>query len=568
MRLRPLEPGYDEEDWKSILEQYLRDNFATVSEGMVLEVPQGHGRRGVWRFLVDQAEPRGWGGVCVIDTDLEVDIEPLDEAQARETVRRRTEKRATGGRVKVGEVVKGVVGAGEEEHWELGEWEKGRAIEVMVEMEGEEVEEGRDLDVMVVTDREHMKPRLGGFVWGDLGWTFPKRVRIEAEDEKIVGAEKLLIGIRGWRDPNEGPSKEEDGSPRGYSLRITQSPETTPTNTLVEDSSDPDSTPCPNCHQPIPTRTLPLHTTFCARNNIPCPHPSCNRVFLRNSPSLSSHWHCPSASEDFCLASGDSPLSLLKHNTLSHTPLSCPSCSSPQPSLLHLSHHTTTTCPQKLLLCPFCHLLVPQLSPPPSTLLPSAHELECGSRTTSCPQPRCTRRVRLRDLEVHLQTHELDRLDPVRNPIPLICCNPNCYRSRSDGNGLGLCEVCYGPLYAPGYDPDGSALRARIERRLVKQMVVGCGRAGCGNREACKIGAGEGWGMGEARKRAGDMVKRGELGFCVDQETGKRRGMAMELMVEGGWGWEWCCRAVEVGGGRVEEGRRWVEGFGVREGER
>jgi len=66
VRLRPLEAGYDDEDWKSILERYMSERFATVSEGIVLEVPRGIEKSKVWRFLVDQALPDG--AVCVVDT--------------------------------------------------------------------------------------------------------------------------------------------------------------------------------------------------------------------------------------------------------------------------------------------------------------------------------------------------------------------------------------------------------------------------------------------------------------------------------------------------------------------
>lgn len=64
VRLRPLEAGYDDEDWKPILERHLREGFATVVEGMLLQVPRG--TAGNWDFLVDQALPGG--AVCVVDT--------------------------------------------------------------------------------------------------------------------------------------------------------------------------------------------------------------------------------------------------------------------------------------------------------------------------------------------------------------------------------------------------------------------------------------------------------------------------------------------------------------------
>lgn len=41
VKLRPLEAGYDPEDWKSLLEQHLRANFTTLTNGEVLVVHGG-----------------------------------------------------------------------------------------------------------------------------------------------------------------------------------------------------------------------------------------------------------------------------------------------------------------------------------------------------------------------------------------------------------------------------------------------------------------------------------------------------------------------------------------------
>src|SRR6202012_559271 len=55
VKLRPLEAGYDPEDWKSLLERYLRDNYTTLTRGELLVVPGAHRER--FRFLVDKFEP-------------------------------------------------------------------------------------------------------------------------------------------------------------------------------------------------------------------------------------------------------------------------------------------------------------------------------------------------------------------------------------------------------------------------------------------------------------------------------------------------------------------------------
>lgn len=68
VKLRPLEAGYDPEDWKSILEEHLRSNFTTLTNGEVLVVHGGRGldgKREEFRFLVDGFKPeRGWNMCC------------------------------------------------------------------------------------------------------------------------------------------------------------------------------------------------------------------------------------------------------------------------------------------------------------------------------------------------------------------------------------------------------------------------------------------------------------------------------------------------------------------------
>ncbi|KAI9872437.1 MAG: hypothetical protein M1823_008170, partial [Watsoniomyces obsoletus] len=68
VRLRPLEAGYDPEDWKALLERHLRDNFTTLTLNEVLDVSAS--RHEHFRFLVDKLEPEV-DGICVVDTDLE-----------------------------------------------------------------------------------------------------------------------------------------------------------------------------------------------------------------------------------------------------------------------------------------------------------------------------------------------------------------------------------------------------------------------------------------------------------------------------------------------------------------
>lgn len=637
VRLRPLEAGYDEEDWKALLERELRIGYSTLTVGEILSVGRGKGGGDglgageKYKFLIDRLLPEGSEGVTVVDTDMEVEMQPLSEEQARETLQKRLARKngggvgrgkgggkAKGGKVGVGEVVEGGVRRGEYIDFRLEKWDrrKGVAVELVVgEGAGGDEGVGGMLDLLVSTSRytgaggdgAAPGPREDEYVWGDLGNQSVKRVAIgpgnvellplseelaEASGEGEHGVEYLSITVHGYAPPGDEASDAETP----FRLRISQDPD----DLDIPDSptTPPQATPgpteklCTNCHQAIPQRTYPLHTAFCHRNNIPCPHhPPCAAIFHRNTPHLTkTHWHCP-----HCPAKandGLSPAGLQKHISTQHTPRACPSCAhpAPLPSLPALAHHRTTTCPAKPILCRFCHLLVPQDAPSPTTpqhilttLTP--HEHTCGSRTTDCPL--CARPVKLSALHAHLRNHTLARLS---RPAPRPCANLLCARLGGTANPLGLCAICFGPMYVAD-DPAGVHLRRRVERRLLAQGVSGCRRGYCRNgwcatgRANLGVGAFEG-GMGGVRRGVVEGVfERWDAGgggagggnglglglrLCVDEANQRRRGLVEGVCLEEGYGVEWGVQALEeLGGGADEEGvRRWLGRYGVREGER
>lgn len=606
VKLRPLEAGYDPEDWKALLEQHLRSNFTTLTNGEIIEIPTGRRngqKREVFRFLIDGFQPDG-EGICVVDTDLEVDIEPLNEEQARETLKRIFEKKqrapgtsggsSPGGTLDLMKVVEGQVLDGEYVDFEIPSWMRSQGLEI--ELSGVDPEDEVDLYVNPFGPRQRAKPRADEFVFGDTTSTYPKRIRLQPTNVELEDAESLMVSVHAYAS-----SDAEDSSklPRRFKIRAApyDPKDLLETPNGVSNSAappNPDDVQCKNCLQWVPQRTLFLHENFCLRNNTVCPK-GCGQVFQKRSDAFQNHWHCPQ--DTFW---GNTPLSRAKHDDLYHTSHACESCDRTFTSLAQLAQHKTSVCPQKLILCQFCHLVVPQEGDPDepnaeallSGLTP--HELADGARTTECHL--CNKIVRLREMAIHLKHHDLEKLS---RPSPRLCRNINCGRTldganntgdtragtrmgRGPGNDIGLCGVCFGPLYVSMNDPDGKALRRRVERRYLSQLLTGCGKASCRN-EYCKTGR-TNMGIQPASVSTKDAlplikplleklpVREGDtpetpLHFCTDESSQQRRKLAEMLAAEGdvsgkgGYGLEWCVAALEAEGGDVDKARLWLRGW-------
>jgi hypothetical protein len=203
VRLRPLEAGYDPEDWKSLLEEHLRSNFTTLTNGEVLVVQGGRGVGGKaeeFRFLVDGFKPEG-DGICVVDTDLEVDIEPLNEEQARETLKRivakaqrapgTTEGSSVGGQLSIFGGQDGQVVEGEYVDYELPSWDRTQGIEI--ELSGIDEEDEIDLFVSPFSSRQRVRPREDEHVFAEFSSRSPKRIRLQPTNIELEEAEALWI---------------------------------------------------------------------------------------------------------------------------------------------------------------------------------------------------------------------------------------------------------------------------------------------------------------------------------------------------------------------------------------
>lgn len=588
VRLRPLEAGYNPEDWKALLERHLRENFTTLTNGEILSVRGSRSEE--FRFLIDKFLPEG-DGICVVDTDLEVDIEALNEEQARETLKQimRKEQRAPGhaegssigGKIDVWKPFNGQVLEGEYVDLVLPSWDRSQALDI-----GLTIEEGDDVDLLVSPRSAHQRanPREDEHVWSDFSTGPTKRILIQPSNIGLDGAEELLISIRARK------YTESSERPQRFSLRTKNVPKESldggfenPVLIVEEDTEmhSPDEEQCKNCHQWVPKRTMMLHENFCLRNNILCPQ--CENVFQKKSQEWQDHWHCPHDSEY-----GNTPQNKEKHDEVCHTPQTCPHCSYNAVNLKDLAVHRTSVCPGKIILCQFCHLEVPQegdpLNPSAEALISglTEHELADGARTTECHL--CSKIVRLRDMATHLKHHELEKSSRSK---PAICRNVNCGRTlegvgkngeigaatrmgQGPGNDLGLCSICFGPLYVSMHDPEGKAMKRRIERRYISQLITGCGKAWCNN-EFCKTARSKAdkSALALTTKDALPMVKPlmdvanhdQPIYFCVDESSQRKKKIAELLAAEKLYELEWCVAACEAENGNLDGARQWLKNW-------
>lgn len=117
------------------------------------------------------------------------------------------------------------------------------------------------------------------------------------------------------------------------------------------------------------------------------------------------------------------------------------------------------------------------------------------------------------------------------------------------------------------YDPEGKALKRRIERRYLAQMMQGCGKRWCAN-EWCKTGRANS--KLEPKPLTAQLVlpqikplmdsvrdTHAPMYFCVDEANQRRRKLAEMLAAEGEFDLEWCIAACEAEGD-LDMARGWL----------
>ena len=293
IRLRPLEAGYNPDDWKPILERELRKHFTTLTNNTKIRI-RGGGKE-EFEFLIDKIEPEG-EAICVVDTDLEVDIEALDEEQARETLRiiaARSSKLAggtsSGGQIDIWKPVDGQVVAQSVVDYELPSWDRARPL--AIELTGFGDDDGLDLFVSPRSSSYRALPRQDEHVWGDFTTKSngEKIIVIRPDDVALKDCEKLLICVSSYAPRDPSPKARE--VVHAFSLRAQASATAAEADAEMEDAeSHADQKQCSNCKQWVPKASAFLHENFCIRNNVTCQE--CGRVFKRGSEEFENHWHC------------------------------------------------------------------------------------------------------------------------------------------------------------------------------------------------------------------------------------------------------------------------------------
>ena len=278
VRLRPLEAGYNPDDWKSLLERHLREHYTCLTKNSILSVNGVKGE--TFKFLVDRLSPEG-DGICVVDTDLEVDIEALNEEQARETMRQIMTKAQTEvvGGVSKGDLdiwkdVSGHVSPGGYVHYILPSWDRSQPLTIT--LSGIEQEDGVDLFVTPKSSRQRVLPRDSAHVFGDFSPAEDgvKSITMSPTNVEMEGAEAILVSVHGFSSENQRTSQ-----PIPFTVRAKVG---SPTSKAGQDRMEvdgeehsSDEEQCSNCKQWVPsvqwlyTRTFAGGTTSRALTALP-----------------------------------------------------------------------------------------------------------------------------------------------------------------------------------------------------------------------------------------------------------------------------------------------------------
>ena len=363
------------------MESNLRKNYATLTQGETITIQHtthnattGQTEARELSFLVAELTPSA-DGVLIINTDLEVDIVPLDSKQAENAVKAKHDMNGnlhnsylqwvTNSDSTARAQIISSVPQNATSYYQIAPLPNHPYYYVEIE------KLVNDVDVYI--SFQHSRPNEVDHDYYYVGSNSGK-VHVTSENMDPTHP-RIYFAVR---NVSAAESK--------YQLIIVSTNEPPVPNQRqdvwavpVEKSAPgPDYIQCDNCHQWIPKQTLPTHEAFCIRNNTNCPR--CDKVFKKSD--FNNHWHC-----DDCDYSGPAD-TREKHINRIHTSLIC-TCGKAL-YLPEMAQHRAESCPDRYIICRYCHIRQkagPRCTSPKDWMLGlqlSEHESECGARTIEC----------------------------------------------------------------------------------------------------------------------------------------------------------------------------------------
>ncbi|KAK5673028.1 hypothetical protein QVD99_000503 [Batrachochytrium dendrobatidis] len=561
--LAPLDDTYLQiPDIKYILESHLRQNHSTLTCGETLSITQ-HSPLRLFQFLIVELKP---ASACLcIDTDMEVNIHPVDPILAEKAV-----KNKILGQVAEPDDIINLV-------WHIDGTHTVPIDSIQANLnhpiyfrvhKPNDISGLRlivtpsqgDVDCFVSLISEHPSMLDHDFYNVDMGMSniwfnlSSSSVDVPFVYIAVVACTPSALFSIKMNVESSKPIDESSGTA-----------ETTASSLEKSDNLET----CTNCGSSVPSQTLLMHTAYCQRNNQRCTF--CNLVMRKSD--FANHWHC-----DLCKMLCD-PAAKEKHKNTHHTAIVCDCGLS-----LHLpliANHKQTECPNRFIVCRFCHLRVRagKLSQTARDLYLGTslteHESDCGARTIKCIK--CDRSVQLKDIQTHAQFHEFQK---TLIKLPPLCTNLNCARwvENAGENVMEMCRSCFAPFWSSSHDPGFQKLAQKLMSKYHQQLTHGCQKADCYN-QYCATSMHEQSHKGaldatEAAVQSMELFKRSffqkkggynpsvttEHYLCISDSVSSRRRYQVETMKQlmkcsSGWG----VKAMEANGDDLEQSIKWLE---------
>ncbi|PVH14976.1 uncharacterized protein CXQ87_005255 [Candidozyma duobushaemuli] len=549
LQLKPAQFYPHITNWKYYLESQLSQNYTTLTKGKPFFIDDRVAKTLVEVNVEDANAPT----VIVVDTDTILDVLPLNDIMAAQQL---SQNDATSALENIPELSSSEV-------LELAPFNQSAVPKIFkidlrkaqsgfsLVLKSENEDEAYNVDLLVALDKF---VKLDNFAFETM-----------SQDSVVANTDKAVeIDVRSDMVVNHLEKYKEEDSCYLYAVvfawdhnakvRLEKNP-------IVHKPEDVKNTTtgasCSHCGKRIEKAKLPLHEAFCIRNNVKC---SCGSVFNKEIPA--NHWHC-----DVCVppVAGNSTLFKFKHDRLQHSgPYKCEECdNSPEYSdfVSLVRDHKSTSCPAKLHECMFCHLILPQEEETYEDRFTNLthHENQCGNKTTECFE--CHRVFKRKDLKSHMRMHYMDKVELNTESVGL-CANVNCVNIVDDAtNELGLCDICYGPLFATVLDPTHIKLQNRIERRYMLQLTKGCGNSWCQNSHCATaskpLPIKDSLNLIQQEllplivkpelpitKKNGAKSSRNELYFCISESVHNKKALVEHLAEEGHYSRNMALKAV------------------------